>query len=110
ELLLCAVVEVAFELPALLVLRRHETLTGRPELGDESHVPEHESGLGREIADQLVLGGIHRIRRRHPYRERAEELPAVTDLDGVFPVDARQRVCFDRERWRFANVSRCRDG
>ena len=61
ELLLRPVVDVPFELAALLVLRGHQSLAGRMELVEsfqerlgQSHVPKHQSGLTSEVLDEPI--------------------------------------------------------
>ncbi len=75
ELLLGAVVDVAFEPAALGVLRGDEPAARRAELLDQPHVAEHEARLPGQVADQLLLGRVHRVVRVHRRRDRAELLP-----------------------------------
>ncbi len=90
EVLLGAVVEVALEAAALLVLGRHEPLTRGPELveaveqlGRESQVAHHEAGLAGEVFDQLFLGWTELFRSGHAHGEGAEELALVAYGHGV---------------------------
>ena len=63
ELLLRAVVEVALDLAALLVLRGHEALARAPQVLDQCGVPQHEAGLRGEVGDQPLLGRARSARR-----------------------------------------------
>ena len=82
QLLLRAVVDVALQAPPLFVLRADQPLPGRPELLDQSDVPEHQARLGGEVAHEPLLRRVDRVVRRHRDRQRAEELALVADLDG----------------------------
>ena len=71
ELLLRAVVQVALELAALLVLGVDESLARGAELLDvvhellgERHVPHHQPGLRGEVADELLLRRRDRVAGR----------------------------------------------
>ena len=88
ELLLRAVVDVAFEPATFIVLRRHQSLLGRLQIVDpraellgEPHVAEHQPGLCREVGDQSLLRRIHGVVRGHRHREGPEELTLVPHLD-----------------------------
>lgn len=83
ELLLSPVVEVPLQCLGPLVLGRHDPAPGCPELLNQSHVPEHQSRLGREILHQLRLGRVHRVARRHRHREGTEQLALVPHLRAI---------------------------
>jgi len=99
-------VDVAFEPPALLVLRGDDPLAGRGQLVElhqhllgEPDVPKDQAGLGREVGGELVLG------RRQPFaadlqqRERAKELAAVVHgVRGRRIVEIRIQAVRDRDR------------
>ena len=55
ELLLSTVVDVSLEGFGPLVLGRDDPLPRGPKVFDQSHVAKDETGLGREIAEQLLL-------------------------------------------------------
>ena len=87
ELLLSAVVDVALELAALVVLGGDEALLGGLQVGEsglegggQPLVPQDETRLGREVAHELLLGRIHRIVRRHRHRERPQQLALMAHL------------------------------
>ena len=89
ELLLRAVVNVALELAALLVLRGHEALLRalqilepRTKVLGQADVPQDEAGLRGEVGDELRLRLVHRVVGRHRDGERPEELAPVLDREG----------------------------
>ena len=101
ELLLGAVVDVALQPPALLVLRSDDPLPGRAQLLDQPHVPEHQARLRREIIHQPPLGRIHRIVRGHRDGQRPEELALVEDFDrGVGGRERRESFASKADRGR----------
>ncbi len=81
QLLLRSVVDVALETPSLLVLRGDESALRRLQFVEplsqrlrQADVAQHQPGLRREIGDQLLLGGVHRVVGRHRHREGPELL------------------------------------
>ncbi len=80
ELLLGAVVDVAFQAPAFLVLGGHQALTRRPHVLDQPHVAQDETRLRGQVPHQLLLGRAHRVGRGHPEGERTEQLAPVAHL------------------------------
>ncbi|MFN8233033.1 MAG: hypothetical protein U0V56_06065 [Actinomycetota bacterium] len=96
QLLLRAVVDVALQASSLVVLGLHDALLRglqlrqpRLQVLGETHVPQHQAGLGREVDDQLLVGRRDRIAGGLRDRERAEELAAL--LDRVDTVGAQAR-------------------
>ncbi len=83
QLLLRSVVDVAFQLAPFLVLSGDESAPGVPELLDQPDVAEHETRLGRQVADELLLRWVHGVVGRHRDRERPEHLPLMRHVDGV---------------------------
>ena len=86
ELLLRAVVEVAFQLPSLLVLGVDQPLARCAELLDvvhqllgERHVAHHQTRLSGQVADQLLLGRRDRVPGSFHDRQGAQELALVPD-------------------------------
>ena len=97
ELLLRAVVDVALEPAPLLVLRGDQSLLrglqvvqpGLQLLG-QPNVAQHESGLRREIGDQLLVRRRDGIARRLAHGERAEQLARLLDrIHAVHALDLR---------------------
>ena len=74
--------DVALQAPPLLVLGGHQALTGGPEVLDEPDVAKDEARLRRQVADQLLLRGVHRVGGGHPDGQRPEQLAPVAHLDG----------------------------
>ena len=103
QVLLGAVVEVALQPPALLVLRRDQALARcaqvlqpRQQLGGEAHVLEHQPGLVGKVVEQLLLDRGQRLALALGDREGAQQLALVADLDGSVRVrHLRQRVAND---------------
>ena len=81
ELLLRAIVQVPFDLPALVVLRRNEATSRRPELLDQEHVPKHEAGLRGEVVHQVLAGAAQWLGGRHRDRERTQALTSMLHVD-----------------------------
>jgi hypothetical protein len=94
KVLLCAVVDVSFEAPALGVLRRHDALSrglqlrrpagdllqARLQLRGEPYVRQHEARLSCEVGQQCCLGGRHRLAARFRPGDGAQQLFVVPDL------------------------------
>ena len=97
ELLLRPVVQVPFELAALLVLGGYQALARRSEVLDQLHVAEYEPRLGCEVPDQALLRRVHRVARRHRDRESAEQLIAVADRNEGLTVDVGQLLASERD-------------
>ncbi len=111
ELLLRAVVDVAFELPALVVLGGDEPLPGRAELLDQPHAPKDQPRLRRQIVDQPLLRAVHRVRGGHRDGERAQQLVVVADLHGVVVVEPGMRFPSSATDGRSAvSVGQCAAG
>jgi hypothetical protein len=104
QLLLRAVVDVAFELATFFVLRGDQPATGVPEILDEAGVTEHQPGLGREVVDELLLRRVHGIVGRDGSGEGAEQLPLMTDLDRRVVLERGQRLPVKRDRRRRRGV------
>ena len=96
ELLLSTVVDVSFEGLGPLVLSRDDPLPRGPKVFDQSHVAKDETGLGREIAEQLLLGRGQWVARRHGDRERAEELTLMANCERMIHTGELGKV-FARE-------------
>ena len=128
QLLLRSVVDVALEPPSLLVLRGDESALGRLQFLEplsqrlrQTDVAQHQPGLRREIGDQLLLGGVHRVVGRHRHREGPELLSLVQDGHGVLvrllrrgggpgrcdaPIDPADRATHARARRRAPRPAR----
>ena len=85
ELLLRAVMDVALEPAAALVLRGDQPLLRglqlvepQPSAPRQANVAQHQPRLAGEVRDQLLVRGRHGVARRLADRERAEQLARLT--------------------------------
>jgi hypothetical protein len=108
ELLLRAVVDVPLERAGALVLGADDPPAGLAEILDEPDVPEHQSGLRRHVADELLLRRIHRIVGRDGHGQRAEQLALVPHLERLLSPEVRRVILPDRHLGRRERVLRPR--
>ena len=83
ELLLRAIVDVALQLPALLILGGNDPLTRSSNLLDQPNVAQDQTRLGGDVGEELVLGRGHRITGCLLYREGAQQLFLVLHGDNA---------------------------
>jgi len=90
-------VEVAFEPPPFLVLRGDQSLAGTLELLDQGDVPKDERRLAGQVGQSL--GCLrHRFLRRHLHADRAEQILAIANREGLTGPQARKLAVLDPHR------------
>src|ERR1700694_1477419 len=92
-MLLGAIVQVALELAALVILGFHQALARLAQVdqaglqvGGQPHILEREPRLVVEIVEELLLDRRECLAAALPHRQRTKQLTLVTDRDG--PVGA----------------------
>ncbi len=104
-MLLRAVVQVALEPAALLILGRDEALPRCPEVVEpgkeflvQADVLEYQAGLSGEIRDQFLFDGVQSLAALLIDRERAQQLPRVTHGDDCVALHIGQGAVSHDER------------
>ena len=106
QVLLGAVVDVAFQPPPRLVLRGDQPLPGRPQVLDQAGVRQHQAGLGGHVGDQLLPGRAQRLILGHLDRDRAQQLALVHDGDAQVGVGQRRHRSGHRRAARRRRTAR----
>jgi hypothetical protein len=87
--LLGAVVKVALQATALLVLGGHQTLARSPDLLDQPGVAKDQAGLGGQVGQELLGDARGGLGRRHGHGESAQQLALMADASGEIRAQVR---------------------
>lgn len=87
-MLLCSVVQVAFETAAFLVLsgdqslaRRSQVIEARLQVRCQPDVSEDQAGLAGQVYEQVLLNRRQRLAGALGHAERTEQRPLMAHLD-----------------------------
>jgi hypothetical protein len=99
QVLLGAVVDIAFQPAPRLVLRGDQPLPRGPQVLDQPGVGQCQPGLGSHVGDQLFAGWAERLVFGHDDRDRAQQFALVYYRDADLTVwQRRQRLAINAQR------------